>query len=91
MISRGLVCLWRRRLGVLTCTSLESTRETEYYRVLTLTPSSVRVEFGRDTIARRVAQGPSKHRGRPPLPDEPLLSEIMAVIAEMPSYGYPRV
>jgi putative transposase len=29
--------------------------------------------------------------GRPPLPDEPLLSEIMAVIAEMPSYGYPRV
>jgi putative transposase len=45
----------------------------------------------RSNIARRVAQGPSKRRGRPPLPDEPLLSEIMAVIAEMPSYGYPRV
>jgi putative transposase len=45
----------------------------------------------RSNIARRVAQEPSKRRGRPPLPDEPLLSEIMAVIAEMPSYGYPRV
>jgi putative transposase len=45
----------------------------------------------RSNIARRVAQGPSKRRGRPPLPEEPLLSEIVAVIAEMPSYGYPRV
>jgi putative transposase len=41
----------------------------------------------RSNIARRVAQGPSKRRGRPPLPEEPLLSEIVAVIAEMPSYG----
>ncbi len=29
--------------------------------------------------------------GAPPLPEEPLLSEIMAAIAEMPSHGYPRV
>jgi putative transposase len=45
----------------------------------------------RSNIARRVMQGPSKRRGRPALSEEPLLSEIMTVIAEMPSYGYPRV
>ena len=45
----------------------------------------------RSNVARRVARGPSKRRGRPPLPEESLLSEIMAVIAEIPSYGYPRV
>lgn len=42
----------------------------------------------RSNIARRVMQGPSKRRGRPALSEEPLLSEIMTVIAEMPSYGY---
>jgi putative transposase len=45
----------------------------------------------RSNIARRVVQGPSKRRGRPALSEELLLSEIMDVIAEMPSYGYPRV
>jgi putative transposase len=45
----------------------------------------------RSNIARRIAQGPAKPRGRPPLPEEPLRSEIMTVIADMPSYGYPRV
>jgi putative transposase len=45
----------------------------------------------RSNIARRIVQGPAKRRGRPPLPEEPLRSEIMTVIAEMPSYGYPRV
>lgn len=44
----------------------------------------------RSNIARRVTQGPSKRRGRPALSEEPLLSEIMTVIAEMPSYGYPE-
>ncbi|MCB8878109.1 hypothetical protein ASILVAE211_23190 [Acidisoma silvae] len=39
----------------------------------------------RSNIARRVTKGPSKRRGRPVLSEEPLLSEIMAVIAEMPS------
>jgi hypothetical protein len=45
----------------------------------------------RSNIARRVVQGLSKRRGCPALPEEPLLSQIMAVIVEMPSYGYPRV
>ena len=49
------------------------------------------VGVARSNIARRIAQEPAKRRGRPPLPDEPLLSEIMAVIAEMPFHGYPRV
>ena len=30
-------------------------------------------------------------RGRPPLPEEALLAEIEAVIADMPTYGYARV
>ena len=49
------------------------------------------IGVARSNIARRIAQGPAKRRGRPPLSEEPLLSEIMAVISDMPSYGYPRV
>jgi putative transposase len=30
-------------------------------------------------------------RGRPPLPEDVLLADIKAVIADMPSYGYARV
>ena len=29
--------------------------------------------------------------GRPPLPDDKLVAEIKAVIAELPTYGYRRV
>jgi putative transposase len=40
---------------------------------------------------RRRAAGAPSRVGRPPLPDEALLAEIKAVIADMPSYGYARV
>ena len=34
---------------------------------------------------------PKKRIGRPPLPDDKLVAEIKAVIAELPTYGYRRV
>src|ERR1700730_3090548 len=34
---------------------------------------------------------PKKRLGRPPLPDEELVAEIKAAIAELPTYGYRRV
>lgn len=40
---------------------------------------------------RRAAGAPPKRRGRPPQPDEALIADIKAVIADMPSYGYARV
>jgi putative transposase len=40
---------------------------------------------------RRRAAGAPNRAGRPPLPDEGLLAEIKAAIADMPSYGYARV
>jgi putative transposase len=42
-------------------------------------------------VRRRSDGAPPKRRGRPPLPDDELLAEIEAVIAEMLSYGYARV
>lgn len=46
------------------------------------------------TVARSTLTQPTatpQRRGRPPAPEEPLLSEIKALIAELPSYGYRRV
>lgn len=40
---------------------------------------------------RRAAASPPQRRGRPPLPDEGLVAEIKAIIADMPTYGYARV
>lgn len=45
----------------------------------------------RSNVAARAAGRPSKRRGRPPLPEDELLADIKAVIADMPSYGYARV
>ena len=39
----------------------------------------------------RLQERPKKRIGRPPLPDEELVAEIEAVIAELPTYGYRRV
>ena len=44
-----------------------------------------------EQVRRRAAGAPATRRGRPPLPDEDLLADIKAVIADMPSYGYMRV
>jgi putative transposase len=45
----------------------------------------------RSNVAERAAGRPRKRRGRPPLPEDGLLADIKAVIADMPSYGYARV
>lgn len=42
-------------------------------------------------LAQRTAGRSPQRRGRPPLPEEALLAEIEAVIADMPTYGYARV
>src|SRR5260221_2064311 len=42
-------------------------------------------------VTARMRERPKKRIGRPPLPDEKLVSEIKAVIAELPTYGYRRV
>jgi putative transposase len=49
------------------------------------------LDVARSNIAERVAQRPAKRLGRPPQPDEELLDQIGAVIADMPTYGYRRV
>jgi putative transposase len=45
----------------------------------------------RSNLAEQIRARPSGRRGRPPQPDEALVAEIKAVIAEMPTYGYRRV
>lgn len=49
------------------------------------------LQVARSNITARVAGRPKKRRGRPPLPDAELVSEIQAIIAELPTYGYRRV
>ena len=49
------------------------------------------LQVARSNITARVADRPKKRRGRPPLPDAELVSEIQAIIAELPTYGYRRV
>jgi putative transposase len=45
----------------------------------------------RSTLAEQAKQRPPKRVGRPPLPEEELVAEIKAVIADLPTYGYRRV
>jgi putative transposase len=45
----------------------------------------------RSNLAEQAKQRPPKRVGRPPLPEEELVAEIKAVIAELPTYGYRRV
>jgi putative transposase len=49
------------------------------------------IGVARSNVAERAAGRSPKRRGRPPLPEGPLLADIKAVIADMPSYGYARV
>ena len=45
----------------------------------------------RSNLAERLQQRAKKQVGRPPLPDEELVAQIKAMIAELPTYGYRRV
>jgi putative transposase len=49
------------------------------------------IGVSRSSLVERLQERPKKRIGRPPLPDEELVAEIMAVIAELPTYGYRRV
>lgn len=49
------------------------------------------LDVARSNVAARAAGRLPKRRGRPPLPEDELLADIKAVIADMPSYGYARV
>src|SRR4029453_12926468 len=42
-------------------------------------------------LIKRMRERAKKRIGRPPLPDDNLVAEIKAVIAELPTYGYRRV
>ena len=45
----------------------------------------------RSNLAEHAKPRPPKRVGRPPLPEEDLVAEIKAVIADLPTYGYRRV
>jgi putative transposase len=47
--------------------------------------------IARSNLADQAKQRPPKRVGRPPLPEEDLVAEIRAVIADLPTYGYRRV
>jgi len=49
------------------------------------------IGVSRSNLADRLRERPKKRIGRPPLPDDGLVSKIKAVIAELPTYGYRRV
>jgi putative transposase len=49
------------------------------------------IGVSRSNLVERLQERPKKRIGRPPLPDEELVAEIEAVIAELPTYGYRRV
>ena len=49
------------------------------------------IGVSRSNLADRLQKRCKKRIGRPPLPDEELVSKIKAVIAELATYGYRRV
>jgi putative transposase len=49
------------------------------------------IGVSRSNLIERLRDRPKKRLGRPPLPDDELVADIKAVIAELPSYGYRRV
>ena len=49
------------------------------------------IGVSRSNLAERRQGHPQKRIGRPPLPDEELVAQIRAVIAELPTYGYRHV
>ena len=49
------------------------------------------IGVSRSNLIERMRERPKKRIGRPPLSDDKLVSEIKAVIVELPTYGYRRV
>src|SRR5262245_7454910 len=49
------------------------------------------IGVSRSNLADRLQERSKKRIGRPPLPDDELVSKIKAVIAELATYGYRRV
>ena len=49
------------------------------------------IGVSRSSLVERLQQRPPRRIGRPPLPDEELVAQIKAAIAELPTYGYRRV
>lgn len=49
------------------------------------------ISVSRSNLADRLQERCKKRIGRPPLPDDELVSKIKAVIAELATYGYRRV
>jgi putative transposase len=49
------------------------------------------IGVSRANLSERLQERPQQPVGRPPLPDDELVAQIKAVIAELPTYGYRRV
>ena len=49
------------------------------------------IGVSRSNLIERLQERSKTRIGRPPLPDNELVTEIKAVIAELPTYGYRRV
>jgi putative transposase len=49
------------------------------------------IGVSRSNLVERLRARAKKGIGRPPLPDDELVAEIKAVIAELPTYAYRRV
>jgi putative transposase len=49
------------------------------------------IGVSRSNLMERLQERPKTLIGRPPLPDDKLVAEIKAIIAELPTYGYRRV
>jgi putative transposase len=54
-------------------------------------PVAETLGVARSNLAEQMRHRPAKPRGRPPLPDDDLVTTIKGVIGEMPTYGYRRV
>ena len=49
------------------------------------------IGVSRSNLIERLRDRAKKRLGRPPLPDDELVADIKAVVAELPTYGYRRV
>jgi putative transposase len=47
------------------------------------------IGVSRSNLVERLQRLPPRRIGWPPLPDEELVAQIKAAIAELPTYGYP--